>query len=182
MCSEDKAKVDIYTDGGCSGNPGKGACAAVLIFIDSKGHQHEKIISCAYQLTTNNRMEIMAAIIAFEALKKDADITLYSDSQYLVNAINNHWIDNWEKANWKTSTKKDVKNSDLWKRLLKSMEPHKCSFVWVKGHNDNFYNEKCDEVLKKAYEGDNLLIDENYMKYLDNENDDKNIVQTSLFH
>ena len=155
------AHVDIYTDGAARGNPdGPGGYGAVIQFIDSKGTLHEKELSQGYVRTTNNRMELMAAIAALEALVKPCDIVLYSDSQYLVNAFNQHWIDSWLKKGWtRGRAREPVKNVDLWKRLLKASEPHKIKYVWVKGHDGHPLNERCDRLATAAADGDDLIVD-----------------------
>lgn len=152
--------VSIYTDGSARGNPdGPGGYGAILVYIDSKGEQHERELSAGYQKTTNNRMELMAAIAGLEALTKPCNVTLYSDSQYLVKAFTEHWLDGWIKKGWKRSGNDPVKNIDLWKRLLKAIEPHKVSFEWVRGHNGHPMNERCDVLATTAADGDNLLED-----------------------
>lgn len=133
--------VDIYTDGACSGNPGPGGYACILIY---KGI--EKEISGGFYDTTNNRMELFAIVQGLKNLKEPCEVVIYSDSALCVNSINNGWLDNWVKNGWKTSSKDDVKNKDLWKSLLFEMERHKVSFVKVKGHADNKYNNRCDEL------------------------------------
>ena len=110
--------------------------------------------------TTNNRMELMAAIVALEALNRPCQVDLYSDSKYLVDAFNQHWIDSWLKKNWKRGKNEDVKNVDLWKRLLKAKEQHQVSFHWVKGHADNPLNERCDQLATSAADGNDLYVDE----------------------
>ena len=154
-----KSKVTIYTDGACSGNPGTGGYGTVLVYIDSDGIKHEKELSAGYKQTTNNQMELMAVIAGLEALKKPCDITVYSDSKYVVDAFNNNWIEGWIKKGWKTSGKTPVKNIDLWQRLLKAKEPHKVKFVWVKGHDGHEFNERCDKLATNAADGDNLIED-----------------------
>ena len=114
--------VDIYTDGAARGNPGPGGYGTVLRFVDSKGAVHEKELSQGYERTTNNRMELMAVVAGLEVLKRPCSITLYSDSQYVVNAFNQHWVDGWLKRGWKNAQKQPVKNDDLWKRLLAAKE------------------------------------------------------------
>lgn len=153
-------KVTIYTDGAARGNPeGPGGYGTVLQFIDAKGKLHEREFSAGYKKTTNNRMELMAAIIGLEALTKPCDVLLISDSKYLTDAFNAHWMDSWLKKNWKTSGNKPVKNVDLWKRLLKAMEPHKVIFEWVKGHDGHPENERCDKLATNAADGEDLLDD-----------------------
>ncbi len=154
-------KVSIYTDGSARGNPdGPGGYGTIIIFKDSNGKEHIREYSAGYKKTTNNRMELMAAIIGLESLIKPCDVDLYSDSQYLVKAFNEKWINNWIKNNWTRGKKKDpVKNIDLWKRMLKAKEIHNVSFHWVKGHDGHPENERCDELATNAADGDNLLDD-----------------------
>ena len=153
-------KVTIYTDGAARGNPdGPGGYGAVLQFTDSKGVLHEKELSAGYKKTTNNRMELMAAIAGLEALTKPCEVDLHSDSKYLVDAFNQHWIDSWLKKGWKRGKNEPVKNIDLWKRLLKAKEPHKVTFIWVKGHAGEEINERCDKLATTAADGRNLLDD-----------------------
>ncbi len=148
-------KVTIYTDGAARGNPdGPGGYGAILQVVDSNGQLHEKELSCGYKKTTNNRMELMAAIRGLEALNKPCEVTLYSDSKYLVDAFNQKWIDNWLAKNWVKSDKKPVKNVDLWQALLKAMEPHQVTFVWVKGHESNEGNNRCDMLATTAADQD----------------------------
>ncbi|MCI8939192.1 MAG: ribonuclease HI [Dorea sp.] len=154
-------QVKIYTDGAARGNPdGPGGFGTVLEYIDSKGELHTKEISQGYKKTTNNRMELMAAIAGLEALNRPCDVELYSDSQYVVNAFNQHWIEGWVKKGWKRGKNEPVKNSDLWKRLLKAKESHRVTFHWVKGHAGHLQNERCDALATSAADGGNLLIDE----------------------
>ena len=153
-------KVTIYTDGAARGNPdGPGGYGAVLQFIDSKGVLHEMELSAGYKKTTNNRMELMAAIAGLEALTKPCEVDLHSDSKYLVDAFNQHWIDSWLKKGWKRGKNEPVKNIDLWKRLLKAMEPHKVTYIWVKGHAGQEINERCDKLATGAADGEDLLDD-----------------------
>ena len=153
-------KVTLYTDGAARGNPdGPGGYGAVLQFIDKNGLLHEKELSAGYVRTTNNRMELMAAIVGLEALNRPCQVELYSDSKYVVDAFNQHWIDSWVKKNWINSQKKPVKNPDLWKRLLKAKEPHQVKFIWVKGHDGHPQNERCDELATTAADGTDLIDD-----------------------
>ena len=138
-------KVTIYTDGACSGNPGPGGWGAVLMYQDAK-----KEMSGAEKDTTNNRMELFAAISALRALKEPCEVELYSDSAYLCNAVNENWLFDWKQKNWRTANKKDVKNVDLWEELIKLMEIHKITFIKVKGHADNEYNNRCDKLATTA--------------------------------
>ncbi|HQC54162.1 MAG TPA: ribonuclease HI [Clostridia bacterium] len=137
-------RVDIYTDGACSGNPGNGGWCAILIY-----QQHEKILYGNVPETTNNRMELLAAIKGIEALKEPCFVNLYSDSAYLVNAFQEGWITNWKNNDWKTKTRQPVKNKDLWERLVYAIQPHIVTFNKVKGHSDNQYNNKCDEMARR---------------------------------
>ena len=152
--------MTLYTDGAARGNPdGPGGYGAVLQFIDKNGVLHEKELSAGYVRTTNNRMELMAAIAGLEALKTPCNVTLYSDSKYLVDAFNQNWIDGWIRKGWKRGKNEPVKNPDLWKRLLKAKEDHNVTFVWVKGHNGHPLNERCDELATTAADGTDLIED-----------------------
>lgn len=152
-------KVIIYTDGACKGNPGKGGYGAILTFVDSNGNYHEKELTAGFNNTTNNRMELMAAIVALEALKRPSDVVLYSDSKYLTDAFNQKWIDAWLKSNWKQNTKNPVKNIELWKRLLEAQKSHKVEYIWVKGHAGHEYNERCDRLAVASASKENLPED-----------------------
>ena len=149
-------KVDIYTDGACTGNPGKGGFGAVLIYNGVK-----KEISQGFLKTTNNRMELMAAIEALKMLNEPCKVDLYSDSKYLTDAINKGWLENWMKNGWRKADKKSVLNVDLWKELVCLIQKHSVSFIWVKGHAGNTYNERCDALAVEAYTNP-CLIDKNY--------------------
>lgn len=151
--------VDIFTDGAARGNPGPGGYGAVMRFVDRNGRVHEKELAQGFERTTNNRMELLGVIVALEALKSPCEITLYSDSQYVVNAFNQHWVDGWLKRGWKNSQKQPVKNMDLWKRLIAAKQPHQVEFVWVKGHAGHAENERCDQLATEAADGGNLLVD-----------------------
>jgi ribonuclease HI len=137
-------RVTIHTDGACSGNPGPGGWGAILEFGDNK-----KEIKGGEPQTTNNRMELMGAIAALEALKKPCAVDLYTDSQYLRNGILS-WIHNWKKNGWRTADKKPVKNVDLWQRLEKALEQHDVEWHWVKGHAGHDLNERADELAREA--------------------------------
>ena len=153
-------KVRIYTDGAARGNPdGPGGYGTVLEYVDSKGETHTKELSQGYKKTTNNRMELMAVIAGLEALNRPCEVELYSDSQYVVNAFNQHWIDGWLKKGWKRGKNEQVKNVDLWKRLLAAKEPHRVTFIWVKGHDGHPQNERCDALATGAADGGNLIED-----------------------
>lgn len=145
--------VTVYTDGGASGNPGPGGYGIVLL-----SGKHRKELSGGFRLTTNNRMELLAVIIALEALKYDGtDVTIYSDSKYVVDAVTKGWVFNWEKKNF---AKK--KNPDLWKRFLQTYPKHNVEFVWVKGHAGNELNEVADRLAVSAYQVGVLEVDEVY--------------------
>ena len=153
--------VKIFTDGAARGNPdGPGGYGVILQYTDNKGVLHEKEISQGYIKTTNNRMELMAAIVGLEALNRPCMVELYSDSKYLVDAFNQDWIDNWIANDWKRKATGPVKNVDLWKRLLKAMDIHKVKFVWVKGHDGHPENERCDKLAVKAAMSGSLIEDE----------------------
>lgn len=136
-----KETVNIYTDGACSGNPGPGGWAAILLYKDVK-----KEISGYEENTTNNRMELTAAIQALKLLKRPCKVNLYSDSSYLINAFNQGWLDKWQSQNWMKSNKTSVENQDLWKELLKFASVHDICWIKVKGHSDNEYNNLCDKL------------------------------------
>lgn len=138
-------KVDIYTDGACSGNPGKGGWAAILIY-----NGVEKELSGGAPETTNNRMELLAIIEGLRALKESCEVSLYSDSAYALEPFNKGWIYDWQKNNWKTSSKQDVKNVDLWLALLLEIKKHKITWIKVKGHADNVNNNRCDTLARAA--------------------------------
>ncbi len=154
--------VTIFTDGSARGNPGPGGFGAVLQYRDAEGRLHERELSQGYELTTNNRMELMAVIAGLEALKRPCSVVLHSDSQYVVNAFNQHWVDGWLKRGWKNSQRQPVKNIDLWKRLLAAKEPHRVEFVWVKGHAGHAENERCDQLATAAADGANRIVDEGF--------------------
>lgn len=139
-------KVDVYTDGACSGNPGIGGYCAILVY-----NSVERIISGNESDTTNNRMELLAAIKGLEALKEPCLVNLYSDSQYLVDAFNKDWISEWIERGWKTAGKTPVKNVDLWEKLITLTKIHRVEFIKVKGHSDNEYNNKCDKIAVDEY-------------------------------
>ena len=153
-------KVKLYTDGAARGNPdGPGGYGAVLTYVDTRGNLHEKELSAGYRRTTNNRMELMAVIAGLEALNRPCEVEVYSDSQYVVNAFNQHWVDACVKKGWKRGGNEPVKNQELWQRLLKAMEPHQVSYIWVKGHAGHAYNERCDKLATSAADGENLQED-----------------------
>ncbi len=134
-------QVTIYTDGACIGNPGPGGYAAILQYKDQ-----EKVICGGLSDTTNNRMELSAVIEGIKALKVSCEVHIYSDSAYIVNAVNKGWIKGWQRSGWHTSDNKPVKNQDLWVELIRLMENHKVIFHWVKGHSGDLMNERCDQI------------------------------------
>lgn len=144
MQKEQKPHVEIYTDGACSGNPGVGGFGAIL-----RSGEKEKEISGCDEMTTNNRMELLAVISALEAMKKPCRITVTTDSNYVVKGMT-EWIQSWIRNKWKTSQKKDVLNRDLWERLLKASSQHEVKWKWIKGHNGHPENERCDELAREA--------------------------------
>jgi ribonuclease HI len=153
-------RVKIFTDGAARGNPdGPGGYGTVLEYVDTKGQLHTREYSCGYKKTTNNRMELMAAIVGLEALNRPCEVELYSDSKYLVDAFNQHWIDSWIMKGWKRGKNEPVKNVDLWQRLLDAKQPHKVTFIWVKGHDGHPQNERCDVLATTAADGEDLLVD-----------------------
>jgi ribonuclease HI len=148
--------VTIYTDGACSGNPGPGGWAALLFFEgqtdDVTGEPKYRQEAEGAPHTTNNKMELTAALKALESLDEPAHVQLHTDSRYLVNAFNKGWLDNWQSNGWKTSSKKPVKNKALWKKLLTATERHEVEWIWVKGHAGNEYNVLADEMAVTAME------------------------------
>lgn len=146
--------VNIYTDGACRGNPGNGGYGVVLEYNGT-----EKELSAGYRLTTNNRMELMAAIEGLSALKEPCEVNLYSDSKYLVDAVTLGWAEGWRKRGWIKADKQPALNSDLWQRLLGLLNTHKVKLIWVKGHAGHAYNERCDDLATTAADGEELLTD-----------------------
>ena len=144
-------RVTVYTDGSSRGNPGPGGYGAVLLFVDAAGVEHRLELSQGFRRTTNNRMEMMAAAAALEALKRPCEVELHSDSQYLVNAHEKGWI-----------SKKPVKNVDLWERLIAAERPHNVRYVWVKGHAGHELNERCDQLAVSAATGSGLADDKGF--------------------
>ena len=140
-----RSQVSIYTDGACSGNPGVGGYAALL---EAQGKSRE--VSGAEAQTTNNRMELMAVIVALELLKRPCLVDIYSDSTYVVHAFTQHWIEGWQKRAWRNSAGQAVSNQDLWQRLLKAAAPHEIRWHKVKGHADDWRNNRCDELAVAA--------------------------------
>ena len=150
-------EVKIYTDGASSGNPGPGGYGVVLLH-----NRHRKELSGGFRKTTNNRMELMAVIEGLKALKKKCKVTIYSDSKYIVDAIELGWLENWINKNWKKSNKEKVLNTDLWQQLYDLLKEHEVKFEWVKGHDGNPENERCDVLAVSAYQKAKLPADQVY--------------------
>ncbi len=150
-------EVQIYSDGSCLNNPGRGGYGVILVY-----GEHTKEISQGFTLSTNNRMEILGVIEGLKMLKEPCKVEVYTDSQYVINAIDKGWIYNWQKNGWKTANKKDVKNKDLWEIFYTEFKNHEVKFHWVKGHNGHPQNERCDEIAKEAASGSNLIEDIGY--------------------
>ena len=154
-------EIELYTDGAAQGNPGRGGYGVVL-----RAGKHYKELSQGFRLTTNNRMELMAVIAGLEQIKKPGSrVTVYSDSKYVVDAVEKSWIIGWQRKNFHK-----VKNPDLWKRFLMVLKQHQVKFVWVKGHAGHIENERCDRLAVAAAESGNLLIDEEYERSREEEN------------
>ena len=154
--------VSIFSDGSSRGNPGPGGYGTLLRYTDPSGSVHECEFSQGYANTTNNRMELLGAIVGFEALKRPCQVDFYSDSQYVVKAFLDDWISGWIRRGWKNAQKQPVKNVDLWKRLIAAVEPHEVVYHWVKGHAGHAENERCDELATAAADGSGLLEDTGY--------------------
>ncbi len=147
--------VKIYTDGACSGNPGPGGYGTILKF-----GKHEKELSAGYKQTTNNRMELMAVIAGIESLKERCRVDVYSDSKYIVDAVEKGWAKRWEQKGWMRNKNEVAKNPDLWERLLDLLEQHEVEMHWVKGHSGHLENERCDRLAVQAAAGEQLLEDQ----------------------
>ncbi len=150
-------EIQIYSDGSCLNNPGRGGYGVILTYGG-----HVKEISQGYTLSTNNRMEMLGVIMGLRMLKEKCNVAIYTDSQYVINAIDKGWIYNWQKNGWKTANKKDVKNKDLWVEFYSEFKKHDIKFHWVKGHNGHPQNERCDELAKQAASGEDLIEDTGY--------------------
>ncbi|NLK83620.1 MAG: ribonuclease HI [Lentisphaerae bacterium] len=152
-------EVEVFTDGSCRGNPGPGGCACILCY-----QQHSKEVFCGFLKTTNNRMELRAIILALELLKEPCRVTIYSDSKYVVCAVNDGWLNGWKGNFWRKSDKKTVLNIDLWKHLDILIQKHECRFVWVKGHAVNENNNRCDELARSAANSKDLSEDHGFIE------------------
>ncbi len=148
--------IELYTDGACSGNPGPGGYGVILRY-----GSYEKELSAGFRQTTNNRMELLAAIIGLEALKEPCTVNLYSDSKYLVNALEKGWLSSWRSGGWKKADKKPVLNVDLWQRLVPLLDKHDVHIHWLKGHDGHPENERCDVLAREAL-GKEALLDDHF--------------------
>ncbi len=155
--AQSKKEIIIYTDGACTGNPGPGGYGVVLLY-----NNHRKELSGGFRLTTNNRMEMMAAIVGLQTLNQPCQITLHSDSKYLVDAMTKGWARKWQANGWKRNKKEPAKNPDLWQQLIELCDQHQVKFCWVKGHAGHAENERCDQLAVAAARQANLPIDEGY--------------------
>lgn len=155
-----KTQIELYSDGSSRGNPGPGGYGTILRYTRPSGEVVEREFSQGFRLTTNNRMELMGVIVGFEALNRPCTVDVYSDSQYVVKAFNDRWIDEWLKRGWKKADKKPVLNSELWQRLLVAMKMHDVEFHWVRGHAGHPENERCDVLATTAADSDDLVEDE----------------------
>jgi len=153
-----RPEVRIYTDGACLGNPGPGGYGVVLLYGESR-----KELSGGYRLTTNNRMELMAAIVGLESLTVPCRVTLFTDSQYVVNAMTKGWARRWRQQGWMRNKKEKALNPDLWEKLLTLCRRHEVIFIWVRGHAGDPENERCDLLSKQAAQGDDLPDDAGYL-------------------
>ena len=156
-------KVEAYTDGSSLGNPGPGGYGAVLVFVDAEGVEHKRELSQGYKLTTNSRMEIAGVVAVLEALNQPCEVTITSDSKYVVDSIEKHWLDSWIRRGWVKSDKNPVLNQDLWKRVVDLKAKHRLKMKWVKGHAGHPMNERCDELARSAASKSNLPNDEGYI-------------------
>lgn len=154
------SEVYIYSDGSSRGNPGPGGYGTILTFTDKDGIVHEKELSGGFKNTTNNRMELLGVIEGLKQLTRPCEVVITSDSKYVTDAFNQHWVDGWQKANFRRGSKNEVKNIDLWEQLIKLVKSHnKVTFVWIKGHNGHEYNERCDKLATTAADSEQLLDD-----------------------
>ncbi len=153
----DEKPITIYTDGACLGNPGPGGYGVVLRY-----EERRKELAGGFRQTTNNRMELTAAIMGLEALRAPSKVTLYSDSRYLVDAISKGWAKRWKANGWKRNNRESAVNPDLWEKLLKLLDQHVVEFRWVRGHAGNLENERCDKLATEAARQRNLPVDQGY--------------------
>lgn len=153
----DASDVVIYTDGACSGNPGPGGFGVVMMYGGTR-----RELSQGFRRTTNNRMELLAVITALETLTRPCKVTVYSDSEYVVNAITKGWLRSWQARGWRKADKKPVLNPDLWQRLVPLLAKHEVEFKWVRGHNNNVENERSDVLAVAATQAAELMVDEGF--------------------
>lgn len=156
--------VTLYSDGSARGNPGPGGYGTILEYIDGRGELHTREYTAGFECTTNNRMELLGVITGLEALNKSCFVEVVTDSKYVADAFNQHWIEGWIKKDWRRGKKDEVKNIDLWLRLLEAMNPHQVKFTWVKGHAGHPQNERCDELATTSADSENRMIDEGFVK------------------
>ncbi len=154
---ESTPKIKLYSDGGAEPNPGRGGFGLILSWGNVR-----KEFSEGYFMTTNNRMELLGVIIGLEKLKTESEVTVYTDSKYVINGIEKGWAKRWQENNWKRNKKEKAVNPDLWEKLLKQVEKHKVTFCWIKGHNGHSENERCDELATLALKSNNLKEDKGY--------------------
>lgn len=155
--------VTLYSDGSARGNPGPGGFGTILEYIAPDGQLFTREYCAGYECTTNNRMELLGVITGLEALNKPCFVEVISDSKYVVDAFNQHWIEGWIKKDWRRGKSDEVKNIDLWLRLLKAAGPHSVKYTWVKGHAGHPQNERCDKMATTCADSDNLLKDEGFV-------------------
>ncbi len=163
MQEKSKPNILLYSDGGAEPNPGKGGFGVIL-----KYGKHIKEFSKGYELTTNNRMELMGIIYGLEQIKVDGIVEVFSDSKYVVDAINSGWVKRWKENNWFRNKKEKAINIDLWQKLLNLKETHEVEFNWIKGHNGHIENERCDELATIALNGEELMKDDEYIYFIEN--------------
>lgn len=152
--------VTLFSDGSSRGNPGPGGFGTILRYVNAEGKVFETEITKGFKCTTNNRMELLGVISGLEALNRPCEVNVISDSKYVVDAFNLHWVDSWKKNNFKNGS---IKNIDLWNRLFEAMKPHKVSFTWVKGHAGHPENERCDKMATTSADKEDLPEDEGFI-------------------
>ena len=177
MIDENLLNIELFSDGCAEPNPGKGAYATIL-----RHEKYEKIFTQGYIHTTNNRMELMGVIRGLNEIKKKCNVTVTTDSQYVINGIEKGWAKNWRNKNWMKKPTKKVLNSDLWKQLLLLTEYHNITFKWIKGHSGHIENELCDSIANKTLNSNELITDEGYINEIETKIlNDKNKYSNTLF-